>query len=83
MGLTLATGSSKAEQTETTHLENPTSEAPGLQFDLSAIGNLVSTFLDSVRQPNPEEQTEDSLQNVEMSHGESKRTDYVDDLDLD
>ena len=83
VGLTLATGSSKTEQTKTTHLENPASEAPGLQFDFSTIGNLVSTFLNSVRQPNPEEQREDSLQNVGMSDGEPKRTDYVDDLDLD
>ena len=82
VGLTLATGSSKAEQTETTHLENPANEAPGPQFDFSTIGNFVSTFLYSVRQPYPEEQREDSLQNVEMSHGEPKRADYVDDLDF-
>ena len=82
VGLTLATGSSKAEQTETTHLENPVNEAPGPQFDFSTIGNFVSTFLYSVRQPYPEEQREDSLQNVEMSDGEPKRADYVDDLDL-
>ena len=83
VGLILATGSSKAEQTETTHLENPANEARGPQFDFSTIGNLVSTFLNSVRQPNPEEQIEDSLQNIEMSDGDPKRTDYVDDLDLD
>ena len=60
----------------TTQLENPTkSEAPGLQVDFSTIGNLVSTFLNSVRQPNPEEQK----QNVGLSDSD----DYVDDLDLD
>ena len=64
----------------TTQPENPTkSEAPGLPFDFSTIGNLVSTFLNSVRQPNPEEQK----QNVGLSDGERKRDDYVDDLDLD
>ena len=70
----------QSQSDPTTQPENPTkSEAPGLQFDFSAIGNLVSTFLNSVRQPNPEEQK----QNVGLSDNERKRDDYVDDLDLD
>ena len=78
MGLTLATGSSTAQQTERAQPENPANKAPGPQIDFS-IGNLVSTFLNAVRQPNLEEQK----QNVGLSDGERKCTDYVDDLDLD
>ena len=65
------------------NLEMDLPEASGPQFDFSTIGNLVSTFLNSVRQPKPEEQIEDCRQNVGLSHGEPKRTEYVDDLDLD
>ena len=40
VALTLATGSSTAEQTEGAQTENPANEAPELMIDFSTIGNL-------------------------------------------
>ena len=65
------------------NLEMDLPQTSGPQFDFSTIGNLVSTFLNSVTQPKPEEQIEDCRQNVGLSHGEPKSTEYVNDLDLD